>query len=84
MGEPMDFDPIDDGPIQKNFPNNPPPASPNVSSIGNNHNVNAVEDPKNAVQMLRSDDLSNRVAAAHKLDTIAKALGEQRTREVRC
>jgi hypothetical protein len=40
------------------------------------------EEARHAIDMLRSDDLSARVAAAHRLDSVALALGEERTREV--
>jgi hydroxymethylglutaryl-CoA reductase len=33
--------------------------------------------------LLRGDDVAGRVAAANKLDAIAAALGQERTREVR-
>lgn len=33
------------------------------------------------IELLRSDDLSSRISAAHKLTTIAAALGPERTRE---
>lgn len=35
-----------------------------------------------AIDNLKGEDLSERIAAANKLDEIAKALGEERTREV--
>jgi len=41
------------------------------------------EDAKQVIDMLRSDDMGARVAAAHRLDLVAVTLGEQRTREVR-
>mmetsp|Transcript_10812 Transcript_10812/g.30968 ORF Transcript_10812/g.30968 Transcript_10812/m.30968 type:complete len:644 (+) Transcript_10812:172-2103(+) len=39
------------------------------------------EEARQSLDMLRSDDVSNRIAAANKLESIATALGEQRTRE---
>ena len=82
--DPMDIDPIDDGPIPTRQNN---PAS-FVATTYNEHllpkiSVKPGEDARIAIDMLRSDDLSNRIAAAHKLDMIAEALGPQRTREVR-
>jgi len=43
--------------------------------------VSEEEEAKIAIEMLRSDDLSARVTAANQLDSIAIALGEERTRE---
>lgn len=87
--DPMDVDPVDDGPAQKAqgnpsiMTNSSLPREQLTPSLSNHNTLSGDDDPKLAVEMLRSDDLSNRVAAAHKLDTIAKALGHQRTREVR-
>ena len=83
VNEPMDIDPIDDGPLPtpRNNPSSLVMSAPrdplNIASA-----VISGDDTKQMVDMLRSDDLSNRVAAAHKLDSIARALGQQRTREV--
>lgn len=44
--------------------------------------VNKEEEARQAIEMLRGDDVSARVAAAHRLDVVAAALGEERTREV--
>lgn len=80
--EPMDIDPIDDGPLPtpRNNPSSLVMSAPrdalNISST-----VISGDDTKQMVDMLRSDDLSSRVAAANKLDSIALALGQQRTRE---
>lgn len=84
VDDPMDVDPIDDGPI----PTRRNSATALVASTSSEHfssgqNLRTVDDAKTAIDMLRSDDLSNRIVAAHKLDTIAKALGPERTREVR-
>jgi hypothetical protein len=51
-------------------------ASPTVVALSE-------EDARQLIDMLRGDDVGARVAAAHRLDLIAVALGEQRTREVR-
>ena len=40
------------------------------------------DDARQAIDMLRGEDLSERIAAANKLESIAKTLGEERTREV--
>jgi hypothetical protein len=78
MVEPMDIDPIDDGPpIVGSWNYNTTSPLPLTMDTG------PLDDPKLAIDMLRSDDISNRVAAAYKLDFIAKALGQQRTRDVR-
>lgn len=85
----MDVDPVDDGPI--------PTARNNLAALVGMNPLSKeqqyiktgfmplanVEDPKLAIEMLRSEDMSTRVAAAHKLDLIAIALGPQRAREVR-
>ena len=41
------------------------------------------EDAQNAIEMLRGDDVAGRVAAASRLEGVAAALGEERTKEVR-
>uniref|UniRef100_A0A7S4QJU1 Uncharacterized protein n=1 Tax=Ditylum brightwellii TaxID=49249 RepID=A0A7S4QJU1_9STRA len=40
------------------------------------------EDARQMIDMLRGDDVSGRIAAANKLESVAAALGEERTREV--
>jgi hypothetical protein len=40
------------------------------------------EEARQAIEMMKGDDLANRIAAAGRLDFVAKALGEKRTREV--
>ena len=40
------------------------------------------EEARQAIEKLRGDDVSARVEAAYKLETVAKTLGEQRTRDV--
>jgi hypothetical protein len=86
-GDPMEVDPIDGGPVQKTHNNSSTTLNLSLReqlvSAASSNGSSGIDDPKKAVEMLRSDDVSNRVAAAHKLDTIAKALGHQRTREVR-
>ena len=45
--------------------------------------VSDIEEARLAIEMLRGDDSSARVTAANQLESIAAALGEERTREVR-
>ncbi len=40
------------------------------------------EEARQAIDMLRGDDVSGRVAAANRLESVAAALGEERTRDV--
>jgi len=40
------------------------------------------EEARQAIDMLRGEDVSGRVAAANRLEAVAAALGEERTREV--
>jgi len=40
------------------------------------------EDAKRTIEMLQGEDISDRVAAASRLESVAKALGPRRTREV--
>lgn len=75
MNEPMDIDPIDDGP--KMAPS--PPASPVVAK---ELVISEEDEARQAIDMLRGDDVSGRVAAANKLEAVAAALGQERTREV--
>ena len=70
---PMDIDPIDDGPKQRSKPQTTVVAPTNMSEE---------EEARQNIDMLRGDDLPARVAAANRLDAIAKTLGEERTREV--
>jgi hypothetical protein len=85
----MDIDPIDGGPR--------PPVSSHLTAPPLQQSLAALhsgggtalpgaatteEEARQAIEMLRSDDLSARVAAAHRLDSVAAVLGEERTREV--
>ena len=45
--------------------------------------VTEEEEARLAIEMLRGEDLSARVTAANQLDSVAAALGEERTRDVR-
>jgi hypothetical protein len=49
-----------------------------------NMEVSAEEEARQAIEMLRGDDVSERIAAANKIDSVAKILGDERTREVCC
>ncbi|GAX21279.1 serine/threonine-protein phosphatase 2A regulatory subunit A [Fistulifera solaris] len=79
--QPMDIDPIDDGPRSL--------SSPNGSSSDRSNNFQVItlpvtiskeEDARKAIDMLRSEDSTARVSAAHRLDSIASVLGPERTR----
>jgi serine/threonine-protein phosphatase 2A regulatory subunit A len=77
---PMDVDPIDGGPLLVVSPTTTTTAAASSSS-----SFPAIL-PTTAstltyVEMLRSDDVSQRVAAAYRLDLVAAALGEERTRD---
>lgn len=88
---PMDVDPIDGGP-------RPVPTAHTKGAAANtggpsvmnslllmdaSQNPPSEEEARQAIEMLRGDDLSARVAAAHRLDSVAAVLGEERTRNVR-
>lgn len=42
------------------------------------------EDARQAIDLLRGDDVAGRVEAAHRLESVAAALGAERTRDVSC
>lgn len=44
--------------------------------------VSGAEEARQAIEMLRGDDVAGRVAAVQRLESIATVLGERRTREV--
>ena len=78
----MEIDPVDDGPKELgsmlgHFDSRSPNHRPASLSITQE------EDARQAIEMLRGDDVSERVSAANRLDSVAAALGEIRTREVR-
>jgi hypothetical protein len=85
----MDIDPIDGGPKEVKPPP-PPPAQHSLTSGGGGSNsamvipmqVSEEEEARQAIDMLRGDDVSARVAAANRLEAVASVLGEERTREV--
>ena len=91
MSDPMEVDPVDDGPIANDgagylaIPMEGVVDDGRISSnqIGNlTINITKEEEAQRAIEMLRGDDVAGRVAAANRLDAIAAALGEERTREV--
>ena len=75
---PMDVDPVDDGPrhMTAPLPLTPTPATAPVD------NMSKEEEARYSIEMLRGDDVSARVAAASRLESIASVLGEERTRQV--
>jgi hypothetical protein len=93
----IDVDPVDGGPkptatgtglndpmAQEQQP--PPPPQMTVVSTGAASSsaaaTSAEEEARQAIDMLHGDDVGNRVAAAHRLESVAAALGPERTREV--
>lgn len=81
---PMDIDPIDDGPTEASRGMVPIAASgPRaLLSMGSSHEISKDEEARQAIEMLRGDDVSQRVAAASRLESVATVLGEERTRDV--
>lgn len=71
--EPMEITPIDDG-AEKN--------DGAVTIMDQTVTASEEEEARQAIDMLRGDDVSARVAAANRLEAVAAALGEERTREV--
>jgi hypothetical protein len=71
----MDIDPVDDGPKQA-------AKSHAMANSSAPIHVSEEEEARQAIEMLRGDDVSARVAAASRLEGVAKTLGEERTREV--
>ena len=85
--QPMEIDPVDDGPKQD------PSAtamimsrlndgSPTLGQAPTPMSISQEDDARQAIEMLRGDDVAERVAAATRLEAVAIALGEERTREV--
>jgi hypothetical protein len=67
--EPMDIDePTED---TKSPPAHPPAAQ-----------MSEEDEARQAIDMLRGEDVSARVAAANRLEAVAAALGHERTRDV--
>lgn len=73
---PMEIDPIDDGPKVA-----PPPPHESVTVAKKELIVSQEDEARQAIDMLRGDDVSDRVAAANRLEAVAVALGQERTRE---
>lgn len=82
----MDIDPVDDGPREVSrgiVPMSPaamPP--PPADASGPANEISKEEEARQAIEMLRGDDVSQRVAAACRLQAVASVLGPERTREV--
>ena len=76
--QPMEIDPIDGGPKM----GAPPPPPSEVVPAQKEFVVSQEDDARQAIDMLRGDDVSDRVAAANRLEAVAAALGQERTREV--
>ena len=53
----------------------PPPPSPAMA-------MSEEDEARQAIDMLRGEDVSARVAAANRLEAVAAALGQERTRDV--
>ena len=82
---PMDIDPIDDGPREASRGVVPITSSSGPSILtpmGPSHEISKDEEARQAIEMLRGDDVSQRVAAASRLESVATVLGEERTRDV--
>lgn len=81
--QPMDIDPIDDGP--RPIPSHVGHASERSSSVqvvALPTTILKEEDARRAIDMLRSEESTARISAAHRLDSIASVLGPERTRDV--
>ena len=76
---PMDIDPIDGGPKEIIKSSHFVPSS---STDFPAMQISKEEEARQAIDMFRGDDVSARVAAANRLESVASVLGEQRTREV--
>jgi hypothetical protein len=93
--EPMDIDvdPVDGGPkptttgtgLSDPMAQQPQQQQPQITVVSGAMSSNATskeEEARQAIDMLHGDDVGNRVAAAHRLESVAAALGPERTREV--
>lgn len=78
---PMEIDPVDDGPREN--PDPPIAVFPQSSNPVYVTPVTNAEEATSAIDRLRSDDYSQRVLASHQLDSIARILGSERTKNVR-
>lgn len=79
---PMDIDPIDDGPKEVAPRGGMVPMTPDGAMSVPVAPVSKEEEARQAIDMLRGDDVSQRVAAASRLESVATVLGEERTRNV--
>ena len=84
---PMEIDPVDDGPKQVSSMAMGPFHASSVQGqmqpqSSGQMAITQEEEARQAIEMLRGDDVSERVAAANRLEAVAAALGEERTREV--
>jgi len=79
----MEIDPVDDGPKQ-DTPMNTVRLDTNTrpSQLSHATAITQEEEARQAIEMLRGDDVAERVSAASRLEAVAAALGEERTREV--
>jgi hypothetical protein len=78
----MEIDPVDDGPKQDTSlmagrMEVSPPQSQQIPI-----SITQEEEARKAIEMLRGEDVAERVAAASRLEAVAAALGKERTREV--
>ena len=81
--QPMDIDPIDDGPKPARNPLPMTATTTGQSFHGPQEGqLSEEEEARQAIDMLRGEDVSSRVAAASRLEAVAKILGEERTRDV--
>jgi len=84
---PMDIDPIDDGPREVSTQGIVPLTGSTSGVVSTftpaaGHEISKEEEARQAIDMLRGEDVSQRVAAASRLESVAAVLGEERTRNV--
>ena len=72
-------DPVDDGPMLMGRMDGAGPAHAHQATP---MSITQEDDARQVIEMLRGDDVSERVSAATRLEAVAAALGEERTREV--
>ena len=80
----MDIDPVDDGPrdVSRHIGSKRSASDRSQGVGGALHGISKEEEARQAIDMLRGDDASQRVAAASRLQSVATVLGPERTREV--